>query len=378
MKLFISWSGEESREYAELLQEFLPQFIQILQPWISVNIEKGSIGEEQIFSALSNADAVLFCFTKTNLKSHWMHFEAGVFAGLQSKEMYTVLFDLDPKELYTPFSNYQATVLNETDFKKLIFNLNNKLPDCGFNKIKDETLEYTFNTVWEKFSVRVNLVREEFSANQVQIKKNCEEYLEEIYQLIKANSVKNESIPQIVNLEKDTVRKKDLYLLLEVLEVGKERTQIKFNIRLINKSQSALELAGMQFGLTINDGIILDNRTLLELDSQNSQLSNKIQSPKIGRINLESRQIRIPAVPAVGAGNGSFVPTSIDELGIIITTVTLKNIVINRRIEPIMEWYLGPSNVKQLRTTILLYLNRINTPLDLNHENFKYRHAVTE
>src|SRR5882724_417299 len=40
MNVFISWSGVRSKALAEVLSDWLPRVIQVLDPWVSPDIEK--------------------------------------------------------------------------------------------------------------------------------------------------------------------------------------------------------------------------------------------------------------------------------------------------------------------------------------------------
>ena len=42
MKVFLCWSGTRSKGIANALHEWLPRVIQALDPWISVDIDKGA------------------------------------------------------------------------------------------------------------------------------------------------------------------------------------------------------------------------------------------------------------------------------------------------------------------------------------------------
>lgn len=112
MKIFISWSGEESKQIAEYMHKWIPERLQLVKVWGSFNdkdLPQGKDNFNRIFDAARDKDICLLILTKKSLKSSWVSFEPGIFEGRQ-KEILTLLCDdLDYNKLLGfPFSGYHA------------------------------------------------------------------------------------------------------------------------------------------------------------------------------------------------------------------------------------------------------------------------------
>jgi hypothetical protein len=78
VKVFISWSGSQSREVAEALKDWLPRVIQSLRPYVSSeDIDKGTRWSNDISSELASSQIGIVCVTQNSLNAVWTHFEAG-------------------------------------------------------------------------------------------------------------------------------------------------------------------------------------------------------------------------------------------------------------------------------------------------------------
>ena len=99
MKIFISWSGERSRQVADLLSNWIQCVLQAVDPWLSSkDIDRGSLWFSEITNQLSNTHNGIVCLTKANLNKPWILFESGALAkGLNSNRVYTFLIDLTSK-----------------------------------------------------------------------------------------------------------------------------------------------------------------------------------------------------------------------------------------------------------------------------------------
>ena len=77
MKVFISWSGELSRELAKTLKKYLHQINHSVDPYFSPDTAKGTRWASEITRELKETKIGLICLTKDNLESPWLNFEAG-------------------------------------------------------------------------------------------------------------------------------------------------------------------------------------------------------------------------------------------------------------------------------------------------------------
>ncbi|MFF2501131.1 hypothetical protein [Peribacillus sp. NPDC058075] len=65
MKVFLSWSGEYSKNIALILKEWLPLVIQTLEPYVSSeDIRKGSRWSASIGQELEVSNYGILCLTK--------------------------------------------------------------------------------------------------------------------------------------------------------------------------------------------------------------------------------------------------------------------------------------------------------------------------
>ncbi|TBA34793.1 TIR domain-containing protein [Rhizobium ruizarguesonis] len=78
MRLFASWSGEESKRIAELLKTWIPCVIQDAEVYVSSqDIGKGERWLASVSNNLAEIDFGIIVVTKTNLTAPWILFEAG-------------------------------------------------------------------------------------------------------------------------------------------------------------------------------------------------------------------------------------------------------------------------------------------------------------
>lgn len=146
MKIFMSWSGDKSRAFAEQLRPWLEQVLPGTDVWLSSeDIDKGTIWFTEIIEELERCNCGVICVTRDNYLAPWIHFEAGgMVKGLGKSHVATILLDIDYPELKQPLNQFNGLRLNREGAWHLVKSFN-KLSD---RPIKDPVLERTFDKFW--------------------------------------------------------------------------------------------------------------------------------------------------------------------------------------------------------------------------------------
>jgi hypothetical protein len=146
MKIFMSWSGEKSRAFAEELKPWLEQVLPGTDVWLSSeDIDKGTIWFTEIIGELEKCNCGVLCVTRENHLAPWIHFEAGgMVKGFGKSRVATILLDIDYPELAQPLNQFNGLRLNRQGAWHLVKSFN-KLSD---RPIKDRVLERTFDKFW--------------------------------------------------------------------------------------------------------------------------------------------------------------------------------------------------------------------------------------
>ena len=153
MKVFLSWSGNRSREVASLLSDWLCCVIQASRPWISTrDLDRGSLWFGEINDQLKDTTVGIICLTQENKNRPWILFEAGALAkGLSTARVCTLLIDLEPKDIEDPLAQFNHTFPNEDSVLGLVRTLNSTL---GSAALDTRILEQVFTTYWPQFEKR--------------------------------------------------------------------------------------------------------------------------------------------------------------------------------------------------------------------------------
>lgn len=146
MKVFLSWSGQKSHKVATALRDWLPSVIQSVKPYVSSeDIDKGARWSTDIAKELEDSAFGILCVTKDNLTAPWLTFEAGALSKkLEKSYVSPFLFDIKRAEIDGPILQFQSTLFEKEDVRKLIKTINKA---CGDEKLTEERLDKTFN-VW--------------------------------------------------------------------------------------------------------------------------------------------------------------------------------------------------------------------------------------
>lgn len=194
MKVFISWSGDQSLKVAELLKEWIPCIIQGVKTYFSTaDIDKGTRWGTDIAKELEESDFGILCVTKENVTSGWLNFEAGALSkAVDTARVCPLLLDLKTTDITnSPISQFQMSTTDKDDFYKLFVSMNKCMGD---SKLEEAVLKRTFDSFWSgndgiekslkdiKKSIQSKNTKEEY-------KVNTENMLEEILVLLRSQQM---------------------------------------------------------------------------------------------------------------------------------------------------------------------------------------------
>ena len=189
MKVFISWSGDVSKKVAESLRDWLPTVLQTVKPYFTPSdIEKGTRWSADIAQELDDSLAGIFCVTKENLNSQWLMFEAGAISKrVEQSLVCPILIGLDDSDINGPLTQFQTTLFEKTDFKKLVSALNNA---NSHNKLEGQVLHTVFEKFWPELEEKITtIISADKDGNEALDVRDDREILEEILDLSRSLAI---------------------------------------------------------------------------------------------------------------------------------------------------------------------------------------------
>jgi hypothetical protein len=212
MKVFLSWSGQRSKEVANLLSDWLCCVIQASRPWISTrDLDRGSLWFGEINDQLKDTTVGIICLTQENKARPWILFEAGALAkGLSTSRVCTLLVDLEPKDIEDPLAQFNHTFPNQESILGLVKTLNGTL---GSNGLDTRILEQVFNTYWPQFESRFQNILQSTEAQPPSKPRPKEDVLGEI---LENTRILNSRIRKLEN-DNDRFRIRDMDMSMNIL-----------------------------------------------------------------------------------------------------------------------------------------------------------------
>lgn len=185
-KIFLSWSGDRSKNIASALKSWLPFVFQGLKPWMSEqDIYAGSKWGSELGQALAECKFGIICLTAESLESRWLTFEAGALStAIAGSRVIPYLFQLERTDISPPLSQFQGVGADEDGTFSLVRSLNDAL---GKPLEEEEDLRVVFETWWPKLEKQLHDI---VHIEEVQIRTD-RELLEEILELARQTSIKD-------------------------------------------------------------------------------------------------------------------------------------------------------------------------------------------
>lgn len=156
MQVFLSWSGDRSRELANALRDYLPLVIQSVTPWFSPDdIDKGSRWLADLTNQLQKQSVAIVCITPECVNSPWLLFEAGALSkALDASWVCPVLLDIEPSDIKGPLAQFQSTRVTKDDMRKLLATLNKRLD----TPLGDPQIDKLHDILWSDFEMKIKAI----------------------------------------------------------------------------------------------------------------------------------------------------------------------------------------------------------------------------
>lgn len=191
---------------AEALEIWLSQVIQAVEPWISLDIEKGARWGPEIAEKLEKSKIGIICLTKDNLDARWVLFEAGALSKMKDAYVCTLLLDIKPSDVEQPLAQFQHTTTEKKDIYQLLQTINRAVQKTGERALAENVLAEVFETYWLRLQKRFEeaVAKKESVINPVRSER---EMLQEILEMLRNQERRQIHAEQRLNVPRlDTIR----------------------------------------------------------------------------------------------------------------------------------------------------------------------------
>jgi hypothetical protein len=149
MQIFVSWSGEDSRQAAQLMKDWLPNVLQSAKVWVSSHdIAKGEKWSESLSQSLQELNYGILMITKTNVAAPWILFEAGALSKSVQSRVIPILCNLPILDVAgSPIAQFQSAVVKKDDMFSVVEAINGAISE----QLDPERLKRTFDLWWPSF-----------------------------------------------------------------------------------------------------------------------------------------------------------------------------------------------------------------------------------
>jgi TIR domain len=198
-KVFISWSGELSKQLAGGIRQWLPQVLQFTEPYFTPDdVQKGALWDSVMAKELELASFCIIALTRESLNSLWIMFEAGAISNkLDKGRVCPIVFDLKPTEIEGPLSRFQAVRFNQEEILLLIKSINKAAGEDG---IRDEQrIINSFNMWWPELDKAVNKILDQVVPKTTVELRSERDLLEEQLLLMRTFRSKQDEMQKSIN-----------------------------------------------------------------------------------------------------------------------------------------------------------------------------------
>lgn len=224
-KTFLGWSGQRSKKAAKALRDWIPTVIQAADPWMSeADIDPGSMWDKDLLKALEDAKIGILCITSDDLKSIWLHFEAGMLANSLKDSNYVCpyLLGVEPSDIQGPLSHFQAKRADREGTKQLLYLIN----DLSEKSIEKSRIDLIFENFWGQLESEINEINAKPAENVVS-PRDSSDILAELLELTRQQS---RILSELIAYKKDDRLKTRAEIIIQALKEDVFKEQNAFGI----------------------------------------------------------------------------------------------------------------------------------------------------
>ena len=208
--IFISWSGEYSKNIGNALNDLLKNCLPNTKTFFSPNIEAGKKWFAEIEHNLNDADAGLLIVTPDNLNQPWLLYEAGAIAGsLGEKKAIPLLIGFASTDITGPLSALQAKHLDKNNLKSIIKQLNQ-----DFKCVEQSVCDNYFDKFYDDFEKEMNTIIQ--PEDSPQITRSPDDKIDEILKLTR--NINNNSNKKVSSDDNFVTDETNLFILVDNYE----------------------------------------------------------------------------------------------------------------------------------------------------------------
>ncbi|MBQ0907932.1 toll/interleukin-1 receptor domain-containing protein [Flavobacterium sp. F-328] len=188
MRIFISWSGDLSKNIAEIFRQWIPGVIQAAKPYYSPDdITKGTRWSSEISKELDASKIGIICLTKDNLDSNWIMFEAGALSkNIEKSKVVPLLFGIEPSDIQGPLVQFQAARFSKSEMKKVVKMVNSEL---GETALAPDVIDSVFEMWWPKLESQIKEAEEKAKSVDNKDLRSERDLIEEVLSLTRELSI---------------------------------------------------------------------------------------------------------------------------------------------------------------------------------------------
>ncbi|MEI2279005.1 toll/interleukin-1 receptor domain-containing protein [Paenarthrobacter ilicis] len=170
MKVFLSWSGRETKSHAvaQALDAWLPSVINAVEPWVSSRgLAVGLQWNQQLDKELDDTQFGIIVVTPWNQHSQWLNFEAGALSkrvgGAESRVAPLLVDFPNMAQLTGPLSSYQAILPTKNGIRALVNSINDAL---GEEARDYQKLGNAFDVCWPALETALAEIKTKYASEE--------------------------------------------------------------------------------------------------------------------------------------------------------------------------------------------------------------------